>query len=584
LDETRTPATPPAAGEGAAAPCPGRARSLAFQLAAVALTVVSALAGTGLARWLRAPAVEDAPAAVTFPNRLFQGWTKPDLVLVLTAQELGYLLPCGCSEPQIGGLERRYNFLQMIKAAGWPSVAVDLGDIAQRHAPAGLPNQQALIKYRYSMQSLKAMGYGAVSFGESEVNLGLSSVLDEHALNDPVPRVVMSNLVEADKNYPGETGPWELLAAGGKNGLKVGVTARVGPVMEAKFKALTRDDKKLQFENSVKGMNKILAGMAAAKVDIPVLLYQGVVGKPAGAGKRATEATGFAEAFPQIPIVLCVCEEDDPPARPVEVHTTRGVTLVITLGRKCKFVGVVGVWKTGNPAQPFTFKYERAEMTEDFKTKAGETKGHPIRELLEAYTRELRDKSYLEKYGQVRHALQVMPEVKGLRRAGPVEYVGSEKCKSCHQHAYDIWKTTPHSHAYAALEDKEKKNPPSNRQFDPECIVCHTVGFGYQTGYVNEQRTPKLKNVGCEACHGPASRHVFNPEDAEWHKRINPWKYLPAAKRAEATDQFCQKCHDIDNDVTWLNGAFQRKWPKIEHNTPQQQPVAAPGEKPPEEK
>src|SRR5205085_9188058 len=115
----------------------------------------------------------------------------PDLVLLVTGQQLGYLLPCGCSHPQVGGLERRYNLLQMIKAAGWPYVAVDLGDVAQRHAPADLPNQQALIKYLYSMRALKEMDYTAVSFGESEVHFGLSKLLEEFALNEPKPRVVV---------------------------------------------------------------------------------------------------------------------------------------------------------------------------------------------------------------------------------------------------------------------------------------------------------------------------------------------------------------------------------------------------------
>jgi hypothetical protein len=35
-------------------------------------------------------------------------------------------------------------------------------------------------------------------------------------------------------------------------------------------------------------------------------------------------------------------------------------------------------------------------------------------------------------------------------------------------------------------------------------------------------------------------------------------------------DQTCQKCHDIDNDVTWIHGGFEKKWEprKIAHYTP----------------
>jgi hypothetical protein len=123
---------------------------------------------------------------------------------------------------------------------------------------------------------------------------------------------------------------------------------------------------------------------------------------------------------------------------------------------------------------------------------------------------------------------------------------------------------------------------PSNRQYDPECIVCHTVGFGQQSGYVSEgdwakraaaakkagqKPPPNLRDVGCESCHGPSSLHVANPSDEEWQKRINPWRFLPKKKKIEAIDSMCQKCHDTDNDTTWLNGGFERKWPKIDHVT-----------------
>jgi hypothetical protein len=275
-----------------------------------------------------------------------------------------------------------------------------------------------------------------------------------------------------------------------------------------------------------------------------------------------------AHAYPQFPVIVCLTDEDDAPLRPIEVVTrAKTKSLVVSLGKKGKFVGVVGVWKTGNPARPFDYHYERVEMTEkEFQTPAGKEAGHPVIELMEAYTRELKDKKYLEKYGQVRGQQQVMNPVPGLARPVEVTYVGSEKCKRCHDTAYDIWKKTPHSHAYQTLVDAKR---PSNRQYDPECVVCHTVGFGKVSGFVTDQKTPHLKDVGCESCHGPCSVHVLNPNNAEWHKRINPWKYITdAKKREDVTDQFCQKCHDTENDVNWIHGGFKRNWPKIAHPNP----------------
>ncbi|MFO0879930.1 MAG: multiheme c-type cytochrome [Gemmataceae bacterium] len=542
-----------------------------FQLAALGLTIVSGLAGTGLARWLRQPssAGQVARTTVKFPNRLFADWKKPDLVVVFTGQQMGYLLPCGCSRPQYGGLERRYNFLQLIKEAGWPYAAVDVGDLVQKTGPAGLPNQQGLIKYLYSMKALKEMDYTAVSFGETEANLGLFNVLAEYALNDPKPRVVIGNLIDAETNFPEMTKPWVSVEPV-KSGVTVGVTGIVGPSVAGKLNKLNRGAKEMRFERTPDALDRILAEMTAKKVDLPVLLYQGPVTRNAGK-KPYTEAMACAEAYPQFPVIVTVSEEDDPPLRPIEVATKTGTkTMILSLGKKGRFLGVVGLWKTGNPNQPFDLKYERVELGEEFLTPEEKEKGHPIIELIEGYTAELKNRNYLEKYGQVRHAVQVMPVVPGLKKGDEVRYAGSDTCKRCHASAYEKWKKTPHSHAYQTLVDAKR---PSNRQFDPECIVCHTVGFGFQSGFVSETKTPKLKDVGCESCHGPSYVHVQNPSDKQWHQRINPWKYLPPERKTQAMDDMCQKCHDMDNDVSWIGGGFKRKWPKIEHPTPPEEKV-----------
>lgn len=567
MDEIRTPG-----------PSAARGRGTTFRLAAVALVLFSALAGTGLARLLRAPEADTKPAvAAKFPGRLFKDWKKPDLVIVVTGQQKGYLLPCGCSHPQVGGLERRYNLLQMIKAQGWPYVAVDLGDITQRIAPAGLPNEQGKIKYLYSMRALKEMGYSSIGIGENEVNLGLRDLLAEYSLNEPVPRVVVTNLFNADKLFPTMTEPWNLSAPAGAS-LKVGVTSIVSPTVIERMKLLTQGDDKLVFEKkTTAAIDRTLKEMAAKKVDLPIMLYQGLVSRN-GMKEPHTEAMGLAKHYPQFPIVVALSEEDEAPSRPVSMKSKTGSeSLIISIGRKGKFIGVVGVYKTGKADKPFEFAYERVELTDpEFLTPKAKEKGHPIIELMESYTRELKEKEYLEKHGKVRHALQVMPEVKNLKRPVEVTYVGSDKCKRCHEDAYDKWKQTPHSHAYMTLEKKAER--PANRQYDPECIVCHTVGFGIVSGFVNEKTTPKLKDVGCESCHGPASAHVANSTDIQWQMRLNPWRFLPANKRADAMDQMCQKCHDIDNDVHWN---FQKKWPLIAHPTPK---AAGDEDKPKEDK
>src|SRR5438876_848107 len=105
----------------------------ALRLTVLALTTLAVVVGTAflMGSWPRAPQAETAPPGTPSaggqgepgaadPARLFRGWPRPDLALILSGEQHGYLQPCGCSRPQFGGLARRFNFLQTLKERGWP--------------------------------------------------------------------------------------------------------------------------------------------------------------------------------------------------------------------------------------------------------------------------------------------------------------------------------------------------------------------------------------------------------------------------------------------------------------------------------
>ncbi len=546
-------------------------RGLTFKLAALGLTLVSALGGTGLAYWLKAPETpndkaQTPTAGKDLPARLFQGWGKPDFVVVLTAQEHGYMMPCGCSYPQVGGLERRYNFMQLLKARGWNVVAVDLGDLPQKSGPAKLPNVQGWLKYRYSMMALKEMGYLAVGIGEYEGALSLGRIDDEWSANFPQPPILVGNLKDADSKYPFfKTAEMQTVP---KTNIKIGVTSIVGQSVSETIK-----DPSVAFLPSADSIREQLKKMQAEKVELPILLYHGYA-----TGRK--EALACAKAFPQFPIVMCLSEEDEPPGHPDEVKQDNGNrNYVFRLGHKGKYIGVLGVYRNG---ENFSFKYQLVEMGVDYDTPKDQKDQHPIMKLIEDYRVELKQKDILKEYGQSKHILQAMDPVPDLRNPddGTPKYIGTQACGKCHEAALAVWEASKHSHAYQTLVDEKH---PSLSQFDGECIVCHTVGFGYKTGFTNDKDTPKLRNVGCESCHGPGSLHAKNPDNQEWRDRMNrPW--LEARKKGDnlaknrAIENFCISCHDIDNDVTWIHGANNKKDPfvekwikgKIIHNAPKE--------------
>lgn len=108
--------------------------------------------------------------------------------------------------------------------------------------------------------------------------------------------------------------------------------------------------------------------------------------------------------------------------------------------------------------------------------------------LYEQYQQLVAESRLLEKYPRI-----PLPD--------ELRYVGSKSCASCHEYEYSQWSTKAHADAFATLVK-------AGSDRDPECVICHVVGMDRSSGFVSEQKTPELKDVGCENCHGPGSEHI----------------------------------------------------------------------------
>lgn len=522
---------------------------------------------------------------------LFGAWPKeqkPEQVLVLSGQTYGYLSPCGCSRPQKGGLERRYNLMQSLRGKGWHVVGLDLGDAA---APKGV-HKQNLLKYRTTMKALAEMGYAGVGLGEYDFAGQLFELLAEYTLNNPgkPPVVLAGNLIGAQRDgegkvvkvftreeyFPGgeKSRPMveavEVVATPGQPA--IGVVGVVGPEVLAKVEKI---DGQFAFLENAEFLPKALAALDAhpAKPELRVLLY----------GGKLDKAKALAGRFPQFQVILCQSDDAEPPQFPTTVNG--GKTLIVQVGHKGQYVGVLGVFKGDGG---YDLKYQMVPLGEEYLTPDDPlaVKNHKVLQLLEEYALEVKNQNYLAKFRErpLQHPSQVQfPDAK-------LSYVGSEACKACHPHESKQYETTKHSHAYDALVKYAKR--PSNRQFDGECVVCHTVGFEYVGGYENAEKTPHLKHVGCENCHGPGSGHVARPDDKQFLAMMSPWKTKPddklpgleVMKRMAATtpidrgtvklegnqtqvvnavSSLCMKCHDTENDPKF---DFYEYMPKVYHS------------------
>lgn len=550
------------------------------------------LVGAGLtATWLPAQADDaplvgvpgtPAPSSKELPEDLFKSWPtgrKPDLAIVLTGQQHGYLKFCGCSSPQLGGFERRYNFIAKLRERGWPLVAFDLGDLVT-HQHHGL-NAQSLLKYETAMASLEAIGYAAIGVGENEYKLNLVDVLARFTLQKPdaYPRVLAANLADKVNQFPLDgkrsmVGDW-LTTSGDGGAPRVGVVSVAGRKVANDVIKLNPN---IAFDDNAAVLKATLAELDKQKVDLKVLLYHGdidqaklIAGCPKLLGKLPPAVRAQVTTFPdQFDVVLCLSAEEQPPAQTDNV----GKTMIVRIGHRGLHVGVVGVFRTGVAQRPFDLHYQYAQMGEEYETDKDKEANHRILKILDNYALEVKNQNFLAHTPQAPHPVkQVLPQAN-------VRYAGSEACAGCHLADYNIWKRTKHSHAYDALTKKAEK--PRLRQYDPECVVCHTVGFGYQTGYTSAESTKHLLHVGCENCHGPAGHHAADPRNAAFYPQLSPWKTqpadwlppfeamakgldaLPAAQKAILlrVDQMCQKCHDIDNDPHFK---FEKYWPVVSH-------------------
>ena len=93
-------------------------------------------------------------------------------------------------------------------------------------------------------------------------------------------------------------------------------------------------------------------------------------------------------------------------------------------------------------------------------------------------------------------------------------YVGGEACAVCHAGPEDVWSRTAHASAYATLQKGFK-------EFNLECVGCHVTGYE-KPGGSTVTHVDKLRNVQCESCHGPGSKHVLAPQVANIVARPDP--------------------------------------------------------------
>ena len=87
--------------------------------------------------------------------------------LVATGNEQGFIRPCGCSKPALGGIHRRATYLKNLRAEHPNILLVSTGDVVVA------ADRQQQIKFEHFLLAMSAMEYQAMAIGLGELKLGL---------------------------------------------------------------------------------------------------------------------------------------------------------------------------------------------------------------------------------------------------------------------------------------------------------------------------------------------------------------------------------------------------------------------------
>jgi hypothetical protein len=135
---------------------------------------------------------------------------------------------------------------------------------------------------------------------------------------------------------------------------------------------------------------------------------------------------------------------------------------------------------------------------------------------------------------------------------GQPAYVGNAGCLGkCHYHeeAFPFWQKMVHARAWSTLVR-------AGKELSYDCVGCHSIGFGQPGGSnlrslafpgqpIKGRIVPDLRDVGCEACHGPGSLHVASPAKVP----------VPTPKPGK---ELCLGCHPKEHSDTFDHVPYLR--------------------------
>ena len=451
--------------------------------------------------------------------KLFADWPKPAGALVISGQQDGYLEPCGCTEGQKGGLGRRLDLLQRLRKQGWSLAAIDLGSLA--HDPAtdrGGP-EEVRLKFGAALHAPRRDGVRRLGPGRRRPQTGRGRHPDapgEHPEGPPPRRVGQRRPGRRDR-------PIRPLPQG---------RPRRGRLGQDRHHRRARPRGLRRFDRPGQGRAPDVRGPRRGPARRPGRPREGHAGPgPDGPG-RPREGDRPGEGVPRL--------------RPGRRH------LAASRPRQ-------GARLAERRQDPADLRRPQGAICRRRRPVSGREGPLPLpagdartrattrpRRCGPSWTWTSRTTS------RAPASSRTTPRRPFVGGAAGAKFVGAEACRACHPNTVSRWQATGHARAYEGL----LKTGPQPREPTPSASRCHTTGFEYESGFRSAAESAHLKGNQCENCHGPASKHAEQPDNADFRKLI-----ALTAERADK-NRLCLQCHDEDNSPHFK---FETYYPKISH-------------------
>jgi hypothetical protein len=414
-----------------------------------------------------------------------------EVVLLYTGNTQGFLEVCGCSENQLGGVARRAAMVRDLRYKHPQAILLDAGGL---FAGDSILDQ---LRCAIHLDAMRAMQYDVAHVDVGAFQFG-TDFLKTMRDTSQVPFVNANVRVDGNTWVPA----FRVVV---REGIRIGVIGVGAALPAADVVAMgmqnrANDAKNVEIVDAVLAVQTSIQKMGG--VDMVVVLSD---------LDRETEHA-LVRAVAQVDVVISTRSNE------MEIETEQALILGTQPQGKAVGYAVLDVVNGHIVKRRVVSSFVTENIGEDVA----------VKKMVDGFYAKVAESATLQMTNTPRF---VGADLEKQVVSGHNGYMGAEACAGCHEKEYADWQSTPHAHAFQRLLQQQK-------HVQPDCVPCHTTGFGFETGFRIGRDHESLTNVQCEVCHGPGGQHVKRPEK----RNI----------RHSPTPDLCQQCHDADQTPDFM--------------------------------